>query len=494
MAIMAVVSCNKELENNTPVAPEGETMSFIATVDGVDTKTMLGEDQRQHMWSAGQEKIMVFDANNAAFPFYAELAEPATQATFTGVTENFAAGQVMAVHPSGVYTADVASKTINDVVIPSTQILNAGTYSTSAEGYESVVSVAYSENNNLQFKNAVTLLAFQVKNDNVTKGSFYSNNQDKDISGTFTATLDVDNTPVLSSENQNHWVDFKVANDESVTLTPNTTYYIAIAPTALEENQGFSIEFNGYKVKEFKKAFTFRHNIIYNLGLLEDVGYGIVGVVNNWGNDGADVRMEEFSEGLYVARNVEIATDGAIKIRRNNLWADNANYGLLVAGNVEVDHVYDVISSGGSKDMTVSAGTYDIWLDKANNKVYVMTPGKDISEAKAPVANVPTAKDGFTYLKPGLWTEAGARFALYYWNASGNGWVDLNVVEGYTDYYEVIVPVDCTGFKFVRMNPATTDNNWDNKWNETGDLTVQTDGNNLFTITDWGTGSWSKLE
>ena len=45
------------------------------------------------------------------------------------------------------------------------------------------------------------------------------------------------------------------------------------------------------------------------------------------------------------------------------------------------------------------------------------------------------------------------------------------------------------------MNPGTTANNWDNKKNQTGDLTVQTNGNNLYTVKEgtWdnGGGTWS---
>ena len=84
------------------------------------------------------------------------------------------------------------------------------------------------------------------------------------------------------------------------------------------------------------------------------------------------------------------------------------------------------------------------------------------------------------YLDPNNgWKEANARFAAYWWNSGSNGWVDL-VAEG--DYYTGTIPAEATGMKFVRMNPATTENNWDNKWNDTGDLTVPTDNKNCFSL------------
>ena len=39
--------------------------------------------------------------------------------------------------------------------------------------------------------------------------------------------------------------------------------------------------------------------------------------------------------------------------------------------------------------MTLVAGTYDIWFDLTNTKVYIMTPGKPISEAVGGEATEP---------------------------------------------------------------------------------------------------------
>lgn len=88
------------------------------------------------------------------------------------------------------------------------------------------------------------------------------------------------------------------------------------------------------------------------------------------------------------------------------------------------------------------------------------------------------------YLKPNAnWMADGARFAAYLW---GNGvtavWYDMTLVEGETDIYEFTLPEGYENIIFCRMNPATTANDWNNKWNQTGDLKVPTDGKNLFTL------------
>ena len=46
---------------------------------------------------------------------------------------------------------------------------------------------------------------------------------------------------------------------------------------------------------------------------------------------------------------------------------------------------------------------------------------------------------------------------------------------------------------FCRMNGNADANDWGNKWNQTGDLAIPTDGTNLYTINNgsWDTGTWS---
>ena len=163
-----------------------------------------------------------------------------------------------------------------------------------------------------------------------------------------------------------------------------------------------------------------------------------------------------------------------------------------------MDHVYDVITSGGSGDMTIVAGTYDIWFDLTNKKVYVMTPDKPITEAVGykPVTPDPdpTPEGNVIYLKPNNnWKEGNARFALYSWDG-GDQWFNLTDADS-DGIYEVTLPTSISNIIFCRMNPATTDNNWSNKWNQTSDLKVPTDGTNMYTVKEgtWdnGGGTWS---
>ncbi|MBO7234777.1 MAG: InlB B-repeat-containing protein [Paludibacteraceae bacterium] len=96
------------------------------------------------------------------------------------------------------------------------------------------------------------------------------------------------------------------------------------------------------------------------------------------------------------------------------------------------------------------------------------------------------------------WLEANARFAIYWWADGGkNGWVDMTAIDCYSDIYTAEIPAGVTDFKFVRLNPNTNANNFNDgvKWDETLNLKVQNDGKNLYTIADdaWsnGNGTWS---
>ncbi len=90
------------------------------------------------------------------------------------------------------------------------------------------------------------------------------------------------------------------------------------------------------------------------------------------------------------------------------------------------------------------------------------------------------------YLTPNSnWKADNARFAAYFFG-NGEKWVDMTDGDG-DGIYEVDVPSGYLKVIFCRMNPSASANNWNNKWNQTGDLTIPTDGKNHFIVKS---GSW----
>ena len=88
------------------------------------------------------------------------------------------------------------------------------------------------------------------------------------------------------------------------------------------------------------------------------------------------------------------------------------------------------------------------------------------------------------YLTPnGNWKADGARFAIYVYG-TGNAWASMTDGDG-DGVYEATVPEGSwTNVIFCRMNGSTTENNWDNKWNQSGDL--EYDGTNNHCTIDEG--------
>ena len=110
-------------------------------------------------------------------------------------------------------------------------------------------------------------------------------------------------------------------------------------------------------------------------------------------------------------------------------------------------------------------------------------------------AGVEEQTDQLLYLKPNSnWLNDGARFAVYFWDGYGSNWASMSDTDG-DGYYEVVIPAGYSNIIFCRMNPGNAVNDWSNKWNQTSDLTVPTDGNNCYTVADgtWdnGGGTWS---
>ena len=100
------------------------------------------------------------------------------------------------------------------------------------------------------------------------------------------------------------------------------------------------------------------------------------------------------------------------------------------------------------------------------------------------------------------WKKDGARFAAYVHNSSmdTSKWYSMTYDEALSCYSFTLTVSD--GYNeviFCRMKGSTTDNNWDNKWNQTpnsnnGYESLPTDGKNCYILNDgWDNcgGSWT---
>ena len=89
------------------------------------------------------------------------------------------------------------------------------------------------------------------------------------------------------------------------------------------------------------------------------------------------------------------------------------------------------------------------------------------------------------------WKNNDERYCAYFFENDEVKWVNCEHVTG--TIYKAEVVTNFTNVIFVRMNGGAADNNWSNKWNQTGNLKVPTDSKNLFVITqrDEQTSGWT---
>ena len=201
-------------------------------------------------------------------------------------------------------------------------------------------------------------------------------------------------------------------------------------------------------------------------------------------------------EGLFVVENKTMNAYNKLLIKKYNDTAWKVKYGSYDVNYIKADRYFAVALNGG--DIYVeAAGTYDIYFDYTNTKVYLMSAGSDYASATEQIesGDAPVVESGtWLYLKPNSnWLQSNARFAVYTWDG-GDQWFDMKDSDS-DGIYEVLIPEGISNIIFCRMNPSASANGWGNKWNQTSDLKVPTDGTNLYTVKDgtWdnGGGTWS---
>ena len=181
-------------------------------------------------------------------------------------------------------------------------------------------------------------------------------------------------------------------------------------------------------------------------------------------------------------------------LRMRNVVQLNLSYGL--ARNVTGGEAINFLNSkaGTIAEVTYYNG-YGADVSEANtHNTYLFNAGEGIPSFSTTNGNVfvqatyytPVVENKGIFLKPGVWNVDGARYAAYTFG-DGEAWFDFAAAEE-DGVYTVNVPDNYSGLILVRMNGETTENNWDNKWNQTADIdfTAVAD-NTLFTITGWET-------
>ena len=181
---------------------------------------------------------------------------------------------------------------------------------------------------------------------------------------------------------------------------------------------------------------------------------------------------------------------GTVRIYDNSDW-NNLNAAFIPDGYVlKFGSSYGLFTEGPTNEFLSPLVTYN--STTAGYAVSVgVTDGHDDY-----VSTANTQEMRHIFLKDNCgWSADGAKFAIYYWSGDNNGWCGfLQTVPEATNLYEGWIPASYTNLKFVRFSSSkTVVGTWDDKWNETSDLSV-TSSQNYFTMSSFSSGSWSAYQ
>ena len=134
--------------------------------------------------------------------------------------------------------------------------------------------------------------------------------------------------------------------------------------------------------------------------------WGVVGTFTEWGKQ-ADLYMSEVAENLFVRMGVTVTDADAFKVRFNNDW--NINYGA--AGDVEPFAVTvgeELTLVAGGKNLSAPAGTYDIFFNIVDFKIWVMPEGEAPGgvEVKTPKIYADVTATGWTNCNAWIWDDS----------------------------------------------------------------------------------------
>lgn len=314
-AALAAVSCAQpEFDFEEPKA--GETVTFKAVIgaeEDEDTKAVLGTNETngkpKSMWTPG-DKITVHNGVKG-FEFVTDAQEASAFADFNYSGGDFSAdgGAVIAVYPSGKWNADVAAKTAT-VVIPAEQTAVAGSYDPKA-----AVSVAYSADDNLRFKNTTALLKFKVANEGIKKVVFEGLGGEI-LCDTVNVAFTEDGSTIASVVSHENAKGSRVTLVAETAFDPAQEYYMAVLPQAFEKGFAFYFQISGsdmlYTAKEYAKSYTLGRNVILNVGTLSSNAVGTTVALTGVKFTAAGNPGKILSRKLWYDTSILVGTTGSI--------------------------------------------------------------------------------------------------------------------------------------------------------------------------------------
>lgn len=302
IATLSAISCTQELDK---VEVADNAGIFTAYADRADATKTVKAGKESH-WQSG-DRIWILNGKEGDYGWkkaYVTSDSNSNKASFTEEDNSYSleGDKYFAVYPAA--SADHATWEGTDIMgveLKANQQAVAGSFDPAAH-----IAVAQSDNQTLSFKNAVSLVKFQVKNEGVKSVTIYSKGGEK-ITGKCNISAEGNVTPWTGENEANGWVELSAGDG---TFVVGKDYYISVFPSVLAGGLGIEFSFGGNKilVKSHEAEVTFKRNGIINVGELEYVapttegfvpeeGWAYVKVNANWKSDNARFAAYFFGNG-----------------------------------------------------------------------------------------------------------------------------------------------------------------------------------------------------
>ena len=360
VALMAMISCNKEEINNIgepqePQTPEvvepsyyveftadlGAEETVTPTVQQSATRTTIDVANKKTLWVEGD----AISVNGKKF-VVKELIDGGLSARFVNEGE-------LGTDFKAPYTAKYPYKANGTIEIPASQTAVKGSIDPAY-----VPALAYSDDNSLKFKHAASLLKFQVPAacEQVVLSA------DDALAGTLTETLpeEFDGEPTFTAATKSVTVKGSFVTGQD--------YYAAVLPGT---KKNFVVRIDGYLSKNAASVNIARSNIVNMKTLPAAVAseWCVKGSFDNWG--------EGFSlfndlNGNIVAKNIKLS--GAFKIVN-----PSDKYVRSISNNPTTSKWLTLYDASGDMSLT---GTYDVYVNTANKAICMVTASSSVPEFK----------------------------------------------------------------------------------------------------------------
>lgn len=441
-----------QTDDTTTHRPAEELMTFEAiahTDEAAQAASTRAELSGRETWWNNDDKIYIYDGNAVnEFSISAENTfEGASQsAKFSGTAAQN--DSYIAVYGQGEWS--VEDGVIKGVKIPGVQRPAVGHFDDKA-----LISVAYTTDKTLAFTNLVTLIKFTVGSNNTVNDIRFSSTGSQSPAFTGNITGIANGTPTL--ENDTDGSELCVAT----LLQKGDTAYAVVAPGTYETLTCTMMTKKIFTLKDV----TLKPGTIVNVGTIgEESTWGVKGSIwNSWGDAQYLLYNRPDANGTRLSAIKGVPGGTEFKFVKGSTWIGGHD-----ATSV---NVWMSCDDDGGNIILPAEGNYDIYLNETTMFYCIVKAGDP----------VPADTKDRLFLKYEGWAYNGARFAAYFFE-SDETWVSM---ERNVGYYTVAIP---DGYKgngtkgnliFCRMDGGTTANNWNNKWDQTGDLTIPID-NKIF--------------